>query len=144
MSRTSDAVDVVQTTAVYLSRFLLRHDAAYLRANYVHYMVTSKSSSVNLRPLGDKVLIRPLTDEELGSKSPSGIIIPETVDREKADRGEVVAVGPGRWDEDGDKRIPLSVAVGDTVIFQWGDKVEYQGVNYYLVSESNISAVIEE
>jgi chaperonin GroES len=102
----------------------------------------SESEKPNLRPLGDKVLIRPLTDEELGTKSPSGIIIPETVDREKADRGKVVAVGPGRLDEDG-KRIPVEVKVGDNVMFQWGDKIEYQNVKYYLVSESNISAVIE-
>ena len=100
------------------------------------------TSKLNLRPLGDKVLIRPLSDEELGSKSPSGIIIPETVDRTKADRGLVVAVGPGRWDEDGEKRIPLGVKEGEKVIFQWGDKIEYQGTEYYLVSESNISAVI--
>lgn len=106
-------------------------------------MSKSVSAKINLRPLGDKVLVRPLSDEELGTKSASGIIIPETVDREKADRGEVVAVGPGRWDEDGEKRLPLGVSVGDKVIFQWGDKIEYQGVKYYLVSESNISAVIE-
>ena len=101
-----------------------------------------ESNKPNLRPLGDKVLIRPLSDEELGTKSPSGIIIPETVDREKADRGEVVAVGPGRMDEDGEKRIPVEVQEGDKVIFQWGDKIEYQGTDYYLVSESNISAII--
>lgn len=106
--------------------------------------MSTTPAKIKLRPLGDKVIIRPLKDEELGTKSPSGIIIPETVDREKADRGEVVAVGPGRWDEDGDTRIPLSVEVGDTVIFQWGDKVEYQGIDYYLVSESNISAIIEK
>jgi len=100
------------------------------------------STEPNLRPLNDKVLIRPLSDDELGMKSASGIIIPETVDRNKADRGEVVAVGPGRWDEDGEKRIPLGVRVGDKVIFQWGDKIEYRGTEYYLVSESNISAVI--
>ena len=102
----------------------------------------SESDKLNLRPLGDKVLIRPLSDDELGTKSPSGIIIPETVDREKTDRGEVVAAGPGRFDEDGEKRIPLEVKVGDKVIFQWGDKIEYKGTDYYLVSESNISAVI--
>jgi chaperonin GroES len=105
-------------------------------------MSKDKNTVINLRPLGDKVLVRPLTDDELGTTSPSGIIIPETVDREKTDRGEVVATGPGRWDEDGEKRIPLSVAVGDKVIFQWGDKIEYQGTEYYLVSENNISAVI--
>ena len=106
-------------------------------------MSKDNSEKPNLRPLGDKVLIRPLGDVELGRTSPSGIIIPETIDREKTDRGEVVAVGPGRWDEDGEKRIPLSVGVGDKVIFQWGDKIEYQDVEYYLVSESNISAIIE-
>src|SRR3989339_348877 len=107
-------------------------------------MSKDTTAKVTLRPLGDKVLIRPLTDDELGSRSPSGIIIPETVNRDKADRGEVVAVGPGRWDEDGEKRIPLDVVVGEIVIFQWGDKFEYQGTEYYLVSESNISAVIEK
>lgn len=107
-------------------------------------MASAESAKVNLRPLGDKVLIRPLSDAELGTTSPSGIIIPETVDRDKADRGEVVATGPGRWDEDGEKRIPLSVKVGDTVIFQWGDKIEYKSTEYYLVSESNISAIIEK
>lgn len=107
-------------------------------------MVKTDVKKVNLRPLGDKVLIRPLSDDELGTTSPSGIIIPETVDRSKADRGEIVAAGPGRYDEDGEKRIPLSVQVGDKVIFQWGDKVEFAGTEYYLVSESNISAVIGE
>ncbi|HCC04896.1 TPA: co-chaperone GroES [Patescibacteria group bacterium] len=107
-------------------------------------MSKDTTAQVTLRPLGDKVLIRPLSDDEIGTRSPSGIIIPETVNRDKADRGEVVAVGPGRWDEDGEKRIPLDVTVGEIVIFQWGDKVEYQGTEYYLVSESNISAVIEK
>lgn len=106
-------------------------------------MSKDSSDKPNLRPLGDKVLIRPLSDDELGTTSPSGIIIPETVDREKNDRGEVVAVGPGRWDEDGEKRMPLDVTVGDKVIFQWGDKVEYQEKKYYLVSENNISAIID-
>ncbi len=107
-------------------------------------MASDSSTKVTIRPLGDKVLIRPLSDDELGTTSPSGIIIPETVDRDKADRGEVVAVGPGRWDDKGDKRLPLGVEVGDHVIFQWGDKVEFKGTEYYLVSESNISAVIEK
>ncbi len=106
-------------------------------------MSKDKKGKINLRPLGDKVLIRPLSDDEIGTTSPSGIIIPETVEREKADRGEVVAVGPGRWNDNNEKRIPLSVSVGDNVIFQWGDKIEYQGTEYYLVSESNISAIID-
>ncbi len=106
-------------------------------------MSTESKTKVNLRPLGDKVLVRPLTDEELGTSTPSGIIIPETVNRDKADRGEVIAVGPGRWDEDGEKRIPMSVKAGDKVIFSWGDKLELGGTEYYLVNESNISAIID-
>ncbi len=105
-------------------------------------MAKDESVKVHLRPLGDKVLIRTLSDDELGTASPSGIIIPETIHREKADRGEVVAVGEGRFDEKSGKRIPMDVKVGDRVIFQWGDKVEYKNVEYYLVNESNISAVI--
>jgi chaperonin GroES len=106
-------------------------------------MSKDTENTPKLRPLGDKVLIRALKDDELGVTSPSGIIIPETIEREKNDRGEVIAVGPGRWDEDGEKRIPVGVAVGEKVIYQWGDKFEYKGEEYYLVSESNISAVIE-
>lgn len=98
---------------------------------------------VGLMPLGDKVLIRVFEPSEVGKVLASGIIIPETVDKEKADRGEVVAVGPGKWDEDGARRVPVSVTLGDKVLFQWGDKIEYQGKEYYLVGESNILAVIQ-
>jgi chaperonin GroES len=56
-------------------------------------------------------------------------------------RGEVVAVGPGRIEEG--KKIPLTVKVGDKVIFQWGDKVSVDGEEYYLVRESEILAVIK-
>ncbi|GIW68687.1 MAG: 10 kDa chaperonin [Candidatus Parcubacteria bacterium] len=92
-----------------------------------------------IEPLADRVLVRPLSDEELGSTSAAGIIIPETVSRDKADRGEVLAVGPGKRDEDGE-RVPLDVKVGDRVIFQWGDKVEWEGEDYYIVREDNILA----
>jgi len=104
--------------------------------------MTESDKKPNIRPLGDKVLIRPLSDEELGAKSPSGIIIPDTVNQDKTDRGVVVAVGPGRFDDDGEKRIPVDVKEGEKVIFQWGDKLEFDNVEYYLVSESNISAII--
>jgi len=100
----------------------------------------SKDKS-NIMPLGDKVLIKPLSEEEMGTKSPAGIIIPDTVDREKADRGKVIAVGAGRYNESG-KLIPMSVKEGQKVIFQWGDKVELGGEEYYLVGESNILAII--
>lgn len=101
-------------------------------------MAKKGSSGVNIRPLGDRVLIKPGGDDEV---SPSGIIIPDTVSEQKSDRGEVIAIGEGRFGDD-NERIPMSVKVGDTVLFQWGEKVEYGGTEYYLVSEGNILAVI--
>jgi chaperonin GroES len=101
--------------------------------------VTSQKSSFPIQPLSDKVLIK--VDETLERMLPSGLIIPETAKQEKSDRGEVVAVGPGRLDENG-KRIPMEVKVGDTVLYQWGDKIEFEGAEYYLVSESSVSAII--
>jgi chaperonin GroES len=94
-------------------------------------------------PLGDRVLIKPLTPEEMGNKSPSGIIIPETVDKEKPEKGKVIAVGEGRL-EDG-KRIPVAVKVGDRVVFsKYGyDELKVEGIEYYVVSENNILAIIK-
>ncbi len=96
-------------------------------------------------PLGDRVLLKPLTAEERGKKLPSGIIIPDTVDKEKPEQGKIIAVGPGKWNEDGDTRVPLSVKVGDTVVFsKYGyDEVKIEGEEYYILSESNILAVIK-
>ncbi len=95
-----------------------------------------------VRPLGDRVLIKPLAAEELHTTSPSGIIIPETAHDDKKDRGTVIAVGEGRYTENG-TLTPVRVSVGDSVIFQWGEKIEYNGEEYYLVSEGNILAVFE-
>lgn len=94
-------------------------------------------------PLGDRVLLRPLSPEEMGKKSPSGIIIPETIDKEKPAQGEVVAVGAGKFDERGN-RIPMTVKVGDRVIFsKYGyDEVKVEEKEYYVVSEANILAVL--
>lgn len=105
-------------------------------------MKKSSKNNLNIKPLGDKVLIKPLTEMEMGTSSPSGIIIPDTVDREKADRGTVIAVGIGRRNDAGEV-ISMNVTEGQTVIFQWGDKVEIGGEEYYLVGESNILAVIK-
>ncbi len=104
-------------------------------------MKKESAKKVKLVPLHDKVLVKPLSEDE--AMSPSGIIIPDTVGKEKTDRGTVVAVGPGRFDEDGEKRIPLDVKEGDVVIFQWGDKIAFDDEEYFLVSESNISAIIK-
>lgn len=101
----------------------------------------STSAASTVQPLGDRTLIRPLTPEEAGLQSPSGIIVPDTASNERPDRGEVIAVGEGRYDENG-KVIPMRVKKGDKVIFQWGEKVEIGSEEYYIVGENNILAKI--
>lgn len=98
-------------------------------------------STVPITPLGDRALIRPLSEEEMGTRSPAGIIIPETASEQKSDRGMVLAVGEGRVGDD-NKRIPLSVKKGDAVLFQWGEKVEVAEETYYLVREDSILGII--
>lgn len=101
-------------------------------------------SEVNIKPLADRVVVRPLTDEEAGTVSASGIIIPETAKKEKPEQGVIVAVGAGKWDEDGEKRLPLEVKVGDKVVFsKYGfDEVKMADKEYFIVSESNILAIL--
>lgn len=98
----------------------------------------------SIKPLADRVVVRPLTEEEMGTKSPSGIIIPDTVSKEKPEQGVVVAVGAGKWDEDGEKRIPMEVKEGDRVVFsKYGyDEVKVGNKDYYIVSEGSLLAVI--
>jgi len=91
-------------------------------------------------PNGDRILIKPLSEED--EVSPSGIIIPDTVEKEKTDRGEVIAVGAGKIGEDG-KVIPMQIKKGQIVIFQWGDKIQFNKEEHYLVIESNILAILE-
>lgn len=97
---------------------------------------------VGIRPLGDRIVVRPLSEDELGTKSPAGIIIPDTVSKEKPEQGVVVAVGAGKF-ADG-VRTPVEVSVGDRVLFsKYGyDEVKVGGTEYYVVSESNVLAVI--
>ncbi|MCA9360610.1 co-chaperone GroES [Candidatus Nomurabacteria bacterium] len=97
-----------------------------------------------IKPLGDRVIVRPLTEEELGTVSASGIIIPNSAKQEKPEQGVVIAVGPGKWDEDGEKRIQMEVKEGDQVVFsKYGfDELKLDGKNYYIVSESGILGIL--
>ena len=93
------------------------------------------------KPLGDRVVVKP--SEKGGDKKlASGIIIPESADKEKLLTGEVVSVGPGRRNDDG-KHIPVEVKPGDTVFFKkpWDEPVKVEGVEYYVLSESDIILV---
>ena len=93
------------------------------------------------RPLGDRVLVRRVEEEE---KTKGGIIIPDTA-KEKPQQGEVIAVGPGGRDETG-KLIPIDVKTGDRVLFaKWsGTEVKIDGVEYLIMKESDIMGVLAE
>ena len=94
-------------------------------------------------PMGDRVLVRPFEESELESKTASGIIIPETVEKDRPEQGEVIAVGEGKY-ENGEK-VPMNIKVGDKVIFsKFGyDEVKIEGEEYYILKEDNILAVIK-
>ena len=93
-------------------------------------------------PLGDRILIKPISMDE--KRTVSGIIIPDTVDKEKPEQGRVIAVGEGRYDDG--KLIPVRVKKGDKVVFsKYGfDEIKIDGEEYYILEEKNILAVIEE
>jgi chaperonin GroES len=99
------------------------------------------ATAVKLRPLGDRVVVKPLSREET---TKSGIVLPDTA-KEKPQRGTVIAVGEGRRDEDGD-RIPMDVKVGDQVLFAKyaGTEFKLDDEELLILSEKDILAVITE
>lgn len=103
---------------------------------------TPKTAKMPVSPLGDRVLVK---REEIPVTSPSGIIIPDTAQKEKSKRGVVIAVGLGRFGENGDL-IPMTVQPGEKVFFNagWDNEVKLDGSDdeYFLVKESDILAVI--
>lgn len=97
---------------------------------------------MNIRPLSDHILIEPLKQEE---KTESGILIPETAEKEKPEQGKVVAVGPGKKSEDG-KVMPLDIKEGDTVLFTKysTNEVKIGDKEYLIAREEDILATIEQ
>jgi len=98
--------------------------------------------AMKLKPLGDRVVIEPSEQEE---KTASGIILPETA-KEKPQEGKIVAVGPGKYDETGKKRLPIDVNVGDTVLFAKyaGTEIKLEDKKVLILRESDIMAVVEK
>lgn len=98
--------------------------------------------SVSIKPLEDRILIQTLDAEQTTA---SGLVIPDTA-QEKPQEGKVVATGPGRFDEDGGKRIPLDISVGDVVIYSkyGGTEVKYEGDEYLLLSARDVLAIVEK
>jgi len=96
---------------------------------------------MNLKPLEDRVVVKATEEEE---KTASGIVLPATA-QEKPTKGEVVAVGEGKWDEEGKRRVPVDVKVGDNVIYGKYSGTEYktpEGDEVLILRASEILAVI--
>jgi len=94
----------------------------------------------NYKPVNDHILIKPLTEDET---TKAGIILPDTVDKEKPEKGEVVAVGEGKLLENG-QRAPVSVSVGQKVIFKKYAPDELPGdEDLLMIKEDDIMAIIE-
>lgn len=96
---------------------------------------------MQLRPLGDRVIVKPAAKEEM---TKTGIILPDMGDKERPEQGEVIAVGPGRLLESG-SRASMSLKVGDKVMFKkYGpDEVKLDNVEYLVISEGDVMAVME-
>jgi chaperonin GroES len=96
-------------------------------------------ASVNIKPLEDKILVEA---NEAETTTASGIVIPDTA-KEKPQEGKVLAVGPGRYDDNG-KRIPIDVVEGDVVIYSkyGGTEVKYAGKEYLLLSARDVLAKV--
>ena len=96
---------------------------------------------MNLKPLGDRLIVKAVEEEET---TVSGIVLPDTA-KEKPQKGEVLAVGDGAWDEEGEKRIPLDVATGDIVLYSkyGGTEVKVDGEDLLVLRESDVLAKVE-
>jgi chaperonin GroES len=97
--------------------------------------------TLKLKPLADRLLVKPLEEEEV---TPGGIVLPETA-KEKPQRGEVLAVGPGARDDEGN-RIAMDVSVGDKVLFAkyGGTEIKMDGDKLLILRESDILAILED
>jgi chaperonin GroES len=98
--------------------------------------------AVQIKPLEDRILVEVIDAE---TKTASGLVIPDTA-KEKPQEGKVIAVGPGRFDEDGEKRIPMDIKTGDTVVFSkyGGTEVSYDGKDYLLLSARDVLAIVSK
>ena len=100
----------------------------------------SETKKNKIKPLADRVVLEPMAGEQ---KTKSGIVLPDTIDKEKPEQAKVVAVGPGRF-EDG-KLVPMSVKKGDVVLFtKYGpSEVKVDGKEYLIAEEKDILAILE-
>ena len=95
---------------------------------------------MKLKPLGDRLIVKAVEEEETTA---SGIVLPDTA-KEKPQRGKVLAAGEGKWDEDGEKRIPLDVSEGDDVLYSQygGTEITVEGDDLLVLRESDVLAKV--
>jgi chaperonin GroES len=100
------------------------------------------AAKTKIVPLGDRLVVKNIQQEEVLA---SGIVIPDTA-KEKPQQAEVIAVGPGRWDEEGKRRIPMEIQVGDIVIYAKysGNEVKIDNEEYLILSEKDVLAKVEK
>ncbi|MEY4296748.1 MAG: hypothetical protein RL016_594 [Actinomycetota bacterium] len=105
----------------------------------IHDFEEEVKMSVSIKPLEDRIVVRPFEAEQLTA---SGLVFPDTA-KEKPQEAEVIAVGPGRIDDKGN-RVPLDVAVGDKVIFSkyGGTELKFGGQEYLILSARDVLAVV--
>ncbi len=98
-------------------------------------------TSMKLKPLGDHVIVKPIVEDEI---TKSGIVLPETVDKEKPEKGEIIAIGPGKRMDNG-QIVPLTVKVGDKIMFKKysPDEIKVDNIDYLIISESDILGILE-
>ena len=103
-------------------------------------MATKTEAGVKVKPLADRVVVKALEEQE---QMRGGLYIPDTA-KEKPQQGEVVAVGPGKFDERGGQRIPMDVKVGDKILYgkYSGTEVTVDGEQYLILRESDVLAVV--
>ena len=94
-----------------------------------------------IKPLEDRIVVKAV---EAQQTTASGLVIPDTA-QEKPQEGEVIAVGPGRFNEDGDERVPMDISVGDRVIYSkyGGTEVKYDGQEVLILGARDVLAIIE-
>lgn len=96
--------------------------------------------SIKLQPLGDRLIVRAIEEEQTTA---SGLVLPDTA-KEKPQKGEVLAAGAGRWDDEGENRIPLDVKVGDEVLYSkyGGTEIKVDGEELLVLRESDVLAIV--
>jgi len=104
------------------------------------YCLPSTFKNRMIKPLSDHILLEPMREE----KKKGGIILPDTVDKERPEKGKVVAVGSGRLDKDG-KRVPIELRKGQVVLFKkYGpDEIKVDGKDYLIAREEDVLAVLD-